>query len=61
MSIFVLKMLIYIMLVTVAKIKKHPELITTFCVLLYLHVFAGRAAEIDKLGLEYCTDRLLVK
>lgn len=36
------------MLVTVAKIKKTSRADYDFCVLLYLHVFAGRAAEIDK-------------
>lgn len=48
MSIFVLKMLIYIMLVTVAEIKeKHPELILScfFCIFLYLHLFAGSTAK----------------
>lgn len=46
MSIFVLKMLIYVMLVTVAEIKKkHPQLILTFCVSFYLHLFAGSSAK----------------
>lgn len=53
-------MLIYIMLVTVAKIKQTSRADSDFlCPSLF--TCAGRAAEIDKLGIEYCTDRLLVK
>lgn len=48
------------MLVTVAKIKQTSRADSDFlCPSLF--TCAGRAAEIDKLGIEYCTDRLLVK